>query len=146
MCARPGSPPKWAGVERAGAGAAEPSRRAAALLAAAAICLGAAQDGGAENLLVLRAGIDEVVMIDRDSISRHGSHAQAWLVRRLEPADSAGPVTEIRERYSIDCRDGRLALAERRPAGNQPEAAAPAPLRAPESGVERSVVALACMR
>ncbi|HZP94526.1 MAG TPA: hypothetical protein VFB20_16825 [Burkholderiales bacterium] len=130
--------------------AADPARRAAryaaALLAGTAIWLAAAQDGGAENLLVLRAGIDEVVMIDRDSISREGSHAQAWLVRRLEPSGSAGQITEIRERYVFDCRAGLLGLAERRPAAGKPDTAAPAPLRAPESGLERTVIALACMR
>src|SRR5581483_5175777 len=60
-CARPGSRSKLAGAEclRAADPARRAARYAAALLAGTAIWLAAAQDGGAENLLVLRAGIDE---------------------------------------------------------------------------------------
>ena len=119
-----------------------PITRYASALLIAAIWLAAASDSSAANFLLLYSGIDEIVMIDRDSISRDDARAQAWVVRRREGTPPAKGNTEIRERYVFDCTARTLGVIERRGGGE-----GPAPLlelAAPRSGREQALVAYAC--
>jgi hypothetical protein len=108
----------------------------------AASWLAAASDSSAENFLLLYAGIDEIVMIDRDSISRSDARALAWVVRRLERTAPARGYTEIRERYAFDCTARTLGVIERR--GGEDGPAPLLALAAPRSGREQALVAYAC--
>lgn len=110
--------------------------RAAAL---AALWLGAASSG-AEDLFLLRSGVNETLLIDRASIVRKGSRAQAWVVERKEGAGGAN--TEIRSLYVFDCAARTLGAARRERGA---EAAPPAAsLNPPRSAVEQTLMAYAC--
>ncbi|HWQ40240.1 MAG TPA: hypothetical protein VNM24_16800 [Burkholderiales bacterium] len=109
--------------------------RAAAL---AALCLSAA-GSRAEDLFVLRSGLNEVVLIDRASIVRKGSRARAWVVERKEGGGGAN--TESRSLYVFDCAARTLGVA-----GREDGAGAAASLSPPRSGLEQTLIAYACGR
>lgn len=113
----------------------------------------------AQDLLVVRYGVDEVTLIDRASINRSGSNAQAWVVRsfdRRQPAAETLPAyRSVRIRMAFDCRQQRLSVAERafhasafgrgsvvaRQRSDDPLAFAQ-----PASGLERTLLAMVCER
>jgi hypothetical protein len=113
----------------------------------------------ARDLLVVRYGVDEVTLIDRASIDRSGSSAQAWVVRTFDarqPATETRPAhRSIRIRMAFDCPQRRIAVAERvyhesafgrgsvvaRQRSDDPLAFAQ-----PASGLERTLLAMVCER
>lgn len=104
--------------------------------------LGIAAGATAEDLFLLRSWTDEVVLIDRDSIARKGSRAQAWVVERRERPGAES--TETRSLYVFDCAARTLGATERRGAsGNSAPETVLAP---PRSAMEQTLLAYACGR
>ena len=101
-----------------------------------------AAEATAEDLFLLRSWMDEVVLIDRDSIARKGSRTQAWVVERRERPGAES--TETRSLYVFDCAARTLGVTERRGATSSsgPETA----LAPPRSGMEQTLLAYACGR
>lgn len=115
----------------------KPDRFSAAALAALVLTA----EAMGENLFLLRAWVDEVVLIDRDSIVRKGARAQAWVIERKERP--AGPSNETRSLYAFDCAARTLGVIERHGgAGSAPETA----LAPPRSAMEQTLLAYACGR
>ena len=111
----------------------------------------------AKDLLVVQYGVDEVTLIDRDSIKRSGNRTGAWLLRSFEtqrPATDALPAyRSVRIRMAFDCRQQKIAVAERayygRPLGRGSAVARenvdePFTWKQPASGTERTLLAMAC--
>ncbi|MEX0958624.1 MAG: surface-adhesin E family protein [Burkholderiales bacterium] len=111
----------------------------------------------AKDLLVVLYGVDEVTLIDRDSIKRSGNMAGAWIVWSYEtqrPATDALPAyRSIRIRLAFDCSQQKIAVAERRfygrPFGRGNAVARenvdnPFTWKQPASATERTLLAMAC--
>lgn len=112
-----------------------------------------------QDLLLVHAGVDDSVLIDRASISRSGSNAEAWVVhsfdRRVAATEALPAHRSIRIRMVFDCRRQSLGAAERTLhenafgrgkavsswRSNSPPALAP-----PASGTERALLAIVCER
>ena len=113
----------------------------------------------AQDLLVVRYGIDEVTLIDRASIDRSGSSARAWVVhsfdRRQLATETRAAHRSVRIRMAFDCRQQRVSVAERafheRAFGRGSVVARkrsdePLAFAQPASGLERTLLAMVCER
>jgi hypothetical protein len=118
-----------------------------------AALLAGALPGHAADWLVIGSGTTEVLMLDRDSVRRSGSVAEASTLHKHErDVAAAGEIPAHRSEISrlrFDCDAGTITVAERlffsaAPGRQVGQVAAPAPAAVASSQREKMLLEMAC--